>query len=269
MVQLILAVIIIALGFFVFKFYPIEKGNVKNLALSAIFIIITLICKRFFTIMVPLFGAESLKVGIEYIPLMVAGYLLAPSYAFLIGLCCDLIGLILVPTGFPFFGFTLVMILVCVIPSLIKIYASYFNENLVRHFVEILICILALGASLYIYTLENVTISQTVYEVTPTLKLILISVCLILMVLFIVLIKFLKNKISENESREFSTWILSVTLVEIICTLCLTPLWLDIMYGIPFVVSLCVRIIKECVILPLEIFVGYTLLKVIKRIQRV
>lgn len=269
MVQLFLAMLIIALGFFVFKFYPIEKGNVKNLVLSAIFIMITLICKRFFTIMIPLFGAESLKVGIEYIPLMVAGYLLAPSYAFLIGLCCDLVGLILVPTGFPFFGFTLVMILVSVIPSLIKIYASYFNEKLVRHFVEILICVLALGASLYIYTLENITISKTIYEVTPIMKLILISVCLVLMILFIALITFLKNRINENESREFSTWILSVTLVEVVCTLCLTPLWLDMMYGIPFIVSLCVRIIKECAVLPIEIFIGYTLLKVVKRIQRV
>ena len=49
-------------------------------------------------------------------------------------------------------------------------------------------------------------------------------------------------------------------------TLCLTPLWLDMMYKIPFVVSLCIRVIKECAVLPIEIFIGYTLIKLMKRI---
>lgn len=74
MEQIILAVLIIALGIYCFKFYPFEKGNVMNLVISATFIIVTLVCKRFLTIMIPLFGAESLKIGLEYLPLMIAGF---------------------------------------------------------------------------------------------------------------------------------------------------------------------------------------------------
>ena len=266
MVQMNLARVIIALGIYVFKFYPFEKGNVMNLVLSAIFIIITLICKRFFTLMIPLFGLESLKVGIEYIPLMLAGYFLSPSYAFIIGLCCDLIGLILVPTGFPFFGFTLVMILVCVIPSIVKASSKQLSEKIVQNLVIGLILILGIGASIYIYQLGNFKVSETVITLTQSQKLILISICLFLTVIFITTITILKKRISETEAKEFSIWMLSVLLVEIICTLILTPLWLDIMYGLPYIVSLCVRVIKECAVIPIEIFIGYTLIKILKRI---
>lgn len=266
MVQMIIAILIIALGFYVFKFYPFEKGNVMNLVLSAIFIIITLICKRFFTFMIPLFGLESLKIGIEYLPLMLAGYFLKPSYAFLIGLCCDLIGLILVPTGFPFFGFTLTMILVAVIPSLVKTHFLNMSEKIVQKIVVGLILVLGIGASIYIYQLGEFTVSETVITLTFAQKLILISICLALTAIFIIIITLLKKNISDKEAKEFSTWMLCVLLVEVICTLCLTPLWLDLMYGLPFIVSLCVRVIKECAVIPIEIFIGYTLIKLLKRI---
>ncbi|MFQ9974178.1 folate family ECF transporter S component, partial [Coprobacillus cateniformis] len=105
-----------------------------------------------------------------------------------------------------------------------------------------------------------------VHIITSQEKLTLISVCLILTIIFIILIFILKKQISQDEAKEFSTWILCVTLVEIVVTLCLTPLWLDMMYGIPFFVSLCIRVIKECAILPIEIFIGYTLIKLMKRI---
>lgn len=265
MEQIILAVIIIALGFYVFKFYPFEKGNVMNLVICAIFIILTAICKRL-AIMIPLFGAESLKIGFEYIPLMLAGYFLSPSYAFLVGLCSDLIGLILVPTGFPFLGFTLGTILVSVLPALVSTHLQTLSEKVVQYIVIGLILVLGIGASFYIYSLDQLTISQTIYVLTVQEKITFISICLILTAIFIIIIKLLKSHIDAQESKEFSTWILCVIVVEVIVTLCLIPLWLDIMYGIPFFVSLCIRVIKECAVLPIEIFIGYTLIKLMKRV---
>ena len=266
MVQLIIAIIIIALGFYVFKSYPIDKKNVMNMVLSAIFIMITLVCKRFLTVMIPLFGSESLKIGLEYIPLMIAGYFLSPSYAFLIGLCCDLIGLLLVPTGFPFFGFTLTMILVCVIPSLIKTHVKDISERTISSLVQLLIIVLGMIGAIYIYYLDEIKISDTMYTLNFSEKFILIFICILLVCIFLFLIRILKKKINPQESKEFSIWLLSVVSVEMICTICLSPLWLEIMYGIPFIVSLCIRIIKECFVLPLEVFVGYTVIKVMKRI---
>ncbi len=268
MEQLILAIVIIALGIYVFRFFPFEKGNVTYSVISAIFIVLTLVCKQFLTVMIPLFGTESFKIGLEYLPLLVAGFFLKPSYAFVVGLCSDIVGLIIVPTGFPFLGFTLVMILVCVIPSLVKEYAKHVSEQMVQYLAIGLILILGIGAAIYIYQLESLVISETIHVLTLFEKSFMIAMCLILTVAFIVIIMFLKMKIHIEEAKEFSMWLFAVILVEIICTLCLTPLWLDIMYGIPFILSLCLRIIKECFILPIEIFIGYTLVKIMKRILR-
>lgn len=266
MVQLFIALVIILIGFFVFKFYPIDRKNITKMVLAAIFIMITVIAKRFLTIMIPLFGLESLKIGLEYIPLMVAGYFLSPSYAFLIGLSCDLIGLILVPTGFPFFGFTLTMILVCLIPSLIKTHIKNINANRIDLIVKGLISLLGLSGILYIYSLDEISISNTIYTLSMTQKTPLMILCFIIILLFLFVIEYLKKKTNHEESTIFSLWILSVITVEVICTLFFSPLWLEIMYGIPFVVSFCIRVIKECFVIPLEIFLGFTIIKVLKRI---
>ena len=255
MEQVVIAMIIIALGFYVFKFYPFEKGNVMKLVIAAIFIILTAICKRL-AIMIPLFGTESLKIGFEYIPLMLAGYFLSPSYAFLVGLCSDVIGLIIVPTGFPFFGFTLGTILVSVIPSMVHVHFKRVSPTKVLMIVIGLIVILGLGASLYISQLDVVSISDTAYSL----------ICLLLSLIFVVIILFLKRKINTQEAKTFSTWILCVVLTEIVVTLCLTPLWLDMMYQIPWTISLCIRVVKECAILPIEIFIGYSLIPFLRRI---
>ena len=106
----------------------------------------------------------------------------------------DIIGLILVPTGFPFLGFTLGTILVSVIPSLAKEHAKMLSEKIVQSIVMGLILVLGLGASIYIYTLDQVTISTTVHIITSQEKLTLISVCLILTIIFIILIFILDRK---------------------------------------------------------------------------
>ena len=132
-----------------------------------------------------------------------------------------------------------------------------------------IILILGIGATFYISTLEYVSINKTIYTMTWEYKISLISICLILVFVFIGFIYLLKRRINEEQSHIFSTWVMSVVMVELICTLCLTPLWLDMMYGIPYVVSLCIRIIKECVVLPIEIFIGYTLIQLLNRVLKI
>ena len=236
-----------------------------KLVIAAIFIILTAICKRL-AIMIPLFGAESLKIGFEYIPLMLAGYFLSPSYAFIVGLCSDVIGLILVPTGFPFFGFTLGTILVSVIPSLIHEHSKNISPQNVLRIVIGLILVLGIGASIYIGQLDSVNISETVYHLQSQDKITLISICLLLSLIFMIVIAFLKRKINAQEAKTFSTWVLCVVLTELVVTLCLTPLWLDMMYQIPWTISLCIRVVKECAVLPIEIFIGYILIPILNRI---
>ncbi|MCD7840421.1 MAG: folate family ECF transporter S component, partial [Erysipelotrichaceae bacterium] len=149
-----------------------------KLVMAAIFVILTAICKRL-SIMIPLFGTESLKIGFEYIPLMLAGYFLSPSYCFIIGLSSDLIGLIITPTGFPFFGFTLGTILVCVIPSLVKQNTKIFSPQTIQNIVTILIVLLGLLGSVYVWFLDELNISSTVYTLNLTYKIGIIAICIL------------------------------------------------------------------------------------------
>ena len=245
MIQIIIVCILVLLGIYCFKFYPLERRNTKKLAFSALIIIITLILKRL-TIMVPLFGAESLKIGFEYIPVMLAGVILSPSYAYLIGLITDLLGLVISPTGFPFFGFTLNQVLIGLIPSLIAVKVKNVDGKRFSKIVCLMIALFGGAGSLFVALQKTISIGKVIYTLTSLQKGVMIGLCLI----------------------ASGTWLLSVILVELAITFCLTPFWLQIMYGIPFVVSVSIRVIKACFIIPLEIIIGFPLLKQMDKLYK-
>ena len=251
MIQIIIVCILVLLGIYCFKFYPLERRNTKKLAFSALIIIITLILKRL-TIMVPLFGAESLKIGFEYIPVMLAGVILSPSYAYLIGLITDLLGLVISPTGFPFFGFTLNQVLIGLIPSLIAVKVKNVDGKRFSKIVCLMIALFGGAGSLFVALQKGV----------------MTGLCLIASIGFILFMLKRTKNMKDNDVSLFGTWLLSVILVELAITFCLTPFWLQIMYGIPFVVSVSIRVIKACFIIPLEIIIGFPLLKQMDKLYK-
>lgn len=211
--------------------------------------------------MVPLFGTESLKIGFEYIPVMLAGIILSPSYAYLIGLLTDLIGLIIAPTGFPFFGFTLNQVLIGLIPSLIAIKLKNIDGKMFSKIVCVIIALFGLIGSLFVALQKTIVIGKTTYVLMSVHKGIMIGLCLIASIGFILYMLKHTRDMKKNDVSLFGIWLLSVILVELCITFCLTPFWLQIMYGIPFIVSISIRIIKACFIIPLEIIIGFPLLR--------
>ena len=76
MIQIILGVIIVSIGIFVFYKYPM-KSDVRQVTLGALFVILAIILKRL-AVMVPFLGFPSLKITLEVLPLIVAGLTLQP-----------------------------------------------------------------------------------------------------------------------------------------------------------------------------------------------
>ena len=70
----------------------------------------------------------------------------------------------------------------------------------------------------------------------------------------------------HRKPKPFNMGFMCCVLTELVVTLCLTPLWLDMMYQIPWTISLCIRVVKECAVLPIEIFIGYILIPILNRI---
>lgn len=260
MIQIIIVCILVLLGIYCFKVYPLERRNTKKLAFSALIIIITLILKRL-TIMVPLFGTESLKIGFEYIPVMLAGIILSPSYAYLIGLLTDLIGLVISPTGFPFFGFTLNQVLIGLIPSLIALKVKNIDGKKFSKIVCLIIALFGVAGSLFVALQKTIVVGKAAYTITALQKGVMIGLCLIASIGFILFMNRHTKDMKDKEVSLFGIWLLSIILVELAITFCLTPFWLQVMYGIPFIVSVSIRIIKACFIIPLEVIIGFPLLK--------
>lgn len=264
MVQIITGSILVLLGIYVFIKYPM-KSDSKSLALGALFIVVTVILKRL-TIMVPLFGAESLKIGFEMIPLMLAGMLLAPSYCYSIGIAVDLVGLLIVPTGFPFLGFTLNCVLATLIPSILVQRLKVDKQEKLEIGIKIGVIALLVCASIYIFSMDSITVSKTVVTLQLWHKVAIIGGSVTMLFVLFAVMHRVKKSVEPKEIQMFYTWVLTVIVVEICISFLLTPYWLEVMYSIPYMLSLFIRIIKACIMIPLDICIGYSVFKVLKRI---
>ena len=124
------------------------------------------------------------------------------------------------------------------------------------------------AGSLFVALQKTISIGKVTYTLTSLQKGVMIGLCLIASIGFILFMLKRTKDMKDNDVSLFGTWLLSVILVELVITFCLTPFWLQIMYGIPFVVSVSIRVIKACFIIPLEIIIGFPLLKQMDKLYK-
>ena len=261
MIQLLLGCIILGIGFFIFYVFPIHKDS-RNLVLGALFAIIALVLKRF-SLMLPLFAVPAIKISFESLALFIAGVILPPSYAYIVALVVDLIGLIITPTQFPFLGFTLSTVLSTSLPSVMYTSMKQWGEKKLQTCLWAL-CIISISlTSMYVLTLHTVKINSLMITMNIWSKVIIISFCIFLALMLGFVILHMKRK--RVSLPLFYTWVCIVIVSQLTISFLLNPYWLQVMYGIPYSLSLFVRVIKECIMIPLTIIIGYQIIKVLKR----
>lgn len=267
MIQIILGVIIVLIGIFVFYKYPL-KNDVKQVTLGALFIILAIILKRL-AVMVPFLGLPSLKITFEVLPLIVAGLTMQPGYCYIVAIAVDALGLMLAFSGgFPFLGFTLNAVLQTLIPCMLKLYLNDTKDRLLEMIVKIIMIMISVSACIYVWQLDTVNISSQQYEVTLPIKLMVLAIIACMMIILFVFIGYYKAKLKKEEGHIFHLCVLSVVSIELIVTFFLTPYWLEVMYGIPFFASQFVRILKSCVMIPAGILIVYTMYKMTSRVLK-
>ena len=175
-------------------------------------------------------------------------------------------GLIIAPTSFPFLGFTLSAVLQTLIPSIIVRNIKDDYSKYLEKVIKVVLVLLAVGACVYVFSLEQVTISKQVVDITFNIKVFISVLCVIMVSVLFMVMYYYKRKLNNDDYHLFNKWLISVVLVEMVVTFCLTPYCLQVMYGIPFTLSLFIRVIKECIMIPVNIILGYTILRVIKRL---
>ena len=265
--QVVAGILIILLGIFIYRHFPLRADG-KTMILGALFIILSLIVSMF-TVRIPLFGIDSLRIGFTQVMLVVGGSLIAPGWAFIMGIVYDLLGLLVNPTSFPFLGFTLGNILVCVIPSLW--YHSSKTKKLTDHnmmmAVDISLVILCILSILFIVVNDEVNINSSAVPFELWMKFTAGFICIAVSSILILVLHFIKNKMPQANLHELTNWMMVVLLIEVCIQFGCTPIWLQVMYGIPWAASLFVRIVKACVMIPLNVLLGYNILKVVRRIK--
>lgn len=267
MIQIILGVVIVLIGIFVFYRYPI-KNDIKQVTLGALFIILAIILKRM-AILVPFLGFPSLKITLEVLPLILAGLTMQPGYCYIIAIAVDALGLILAFSGgFPFLGFTLNAILQTMIPCMLKMHVSENRDQILKYAVKIIMIVIAFCASFYVWGLDTVLISSQQYEVSFFTKMIIIMMIIVMMTVLFIFMYFFEKRLKAHEGHIFYICVLSVVIIELIVTFFMTPYWLEVMYGIPFYASQFVRVLKACVVIPVNIVIVYTMYNITRRVLK-
>ena len=207
--------------------------------------------------MIPLFGFPSLKIGFSQIPLMFIGFVFGPFWGFLGGLLADILELLTGTIAFPFFGFTLNKVLVGFIPGLVVRIVKT-DDRYTRMWPTIAIILISMLAMFYVFSTNQVKVDENVITVGLEIKLILSALIIFMMSGLLISL----NIILRHQKNHYAfLWILALILVEMIVQLMLTPFWLDVMYGIPFIVSVSVRLIKAVVMIVINTMIGLVLLK--------
>ena len=113
-------------------------------------------------------------------------------------------------------------------------------------------------AMFYVFSTNQVKVDENVITVGLEIKLILSALIIFMMSGLLISL----NIILRHQKNHYAfLWILALILVEMIVQLMLTPFWLDVMYGIPFIVSVSVRLIKAVVMIVINTMIGLVLLK--------
>jgi ECF transporter S component (folate family) len=214
--------------------------------------------------MIPLFGFPSLKIGFSQIPLMFIGFVFGPFWGFVGGLLADVLELLTGTIAFPFFGFTLNKVLVGFIPGLVVRIVKT-DDRYTRMLPTIAIILISILAMSYVFSTNQIKVEGSLITVSLELKLVLSALIIFLLSGLLIGLNII---LKQQKSHYAFLWILALILVEMIVQLMLTPLWLDVMYGIPFIVSVSVRLIKAVVMIVINSMIGLVLIKAILPIFR-
>ncbi len=105
---LLLIIIILMLSF---KYDKIRNFNIKDMAIIALLMSLSIVLGSYLKIKVPLFGPETFEIKFDSVPIMLIGLRYGIFRGAMSGFLVDMIQLLLSPTPFPYFGFTLNMVL--------------------------------------------------------------------------------------------------------------------------------------------------------------
>ena len=239
-----------------------KQNQVQKLVFIGLMVAIGIILGQLVSISLPNASDPIIKFGIGYLPIILVSIIYGPVYGVMAGIIQDLLGFFLVGSnlGQTFnIGFTLNAALYGFVPGLIFA-KSFAREQKLFYILNFVLSVLLIaGATWYFFNIGQV-ISSTLSD---TDKYILVGISLFGSVSLCVF-NIIANH-SVKYGSEGTKLLFTVSLLYIIVSLILTPIWLYILNpAIGFWFRIPLRIIK----MPIEIFAYLVLLVTLLRLIR-
>lgn len=260
-VQVLAGIGVIACGALAIYFHP-KRLETKTLVLVTLLVCITLVLNGL-SIMIPLFGSNSFKVSFEQVPVLFIGILYGPFWGFFGAVVADTLSTLINPQGPYFIGFLLSRVLVAMIPAFLFSPWIKFKRDTMLRIAQVVIAVLCVGATLFIIQTNEITVSKAIVTIDGWVKVSLILLCFVLSSFLIVMIQMMSKMASETMQDFTGRYILAVIMVELVVQMLLTPIWINVMYGVPFILNLFVRVLSGSLMIPLKIFIGISLQRIV------
>lgn len=267
----------------IFKNYFRKTFTIKTIALAAVMLSLTIVIVKFFniTMRIGISNKGQMVIGFGFLPNVIFSFLYGPIWGLIFGVSSDIILFILKP-GFydifhaiqkPIVGFLsgifgMIYIFIRTIEVTRKQQWLYF---LITQFflisLVVIIYLVIFVFKFYYFVSSTQKLFERKWELIYQVIFATITIFLFLIIEIIICYNFCKIN-SDNKDLKLLFVIIFLQLLITICTSwILSPLSNWFWYKIPWDLSLMPRLIKETILMPIRIFLYYSLLKVLFKIH--
>lgn len=219
-----------------------------------------------FSIILPVFSVPALRLDIVAIPIILAGLILGKWYGMGVGVIIDLINFLLYGQGAYHIGFTINNALIGLFSGMIPMFFQHKNFLFIKRTLLISSSVLILSTIGILYSLDRLSLGGDSVPLTMEVRIAIIAL-IIVMSLLTIGFMYLTLRDYKYELKDMYTVSLTIILIEFFVIILLTPLWIQDLFGQPYIIGFLARIIRGALMIPFKIIIVLAIINVIKKQQ--
>lgn len=219
-----------------------------------------------FSIILPVFSIPALRLDIVAIPIILSGLILGKWYGIGVGIIIDIINFLLYGQGAYHVGFTINNALIGLFSGMIPLFFQQKNFPFVKKTLIITSTLLILITIGILYSLDRLSLGGETVALTLEVRIAIISL-IIVMSLLTIGFMYLTLRDYKYELKDMYTVSIMIILIEFFVVILLTPLWIQDLFGQPYIIGFLARIIRGSLLIPFKIIIVLAIINVIKKQQ--
>ena len=219
-----------------------------------------------FSIILPVFSIPALRLDIVAIPIILSGLILGKWYGMGVGIIIDIINFLLYGQGAYHVGFTINNALIGLFSGMIPLFFQQKNFPFVKKTLIITSTLLILITIGILYSLDRLSLGGETVALTLEVRIAIISL-IIVMSLLTIGFMYLTLRDYKYELKDMYTVSIMIILIEFFVVILLTPLWIQDLFGQPYIIGFLARIIRGSLLIPFKIIIVLAIINVIKKQQ--